>query len=53
LPALTAINNSEKNVENKINILNDNSAVANGKTTKPTVSESVVSQYILSNFIEI
>ena|GEM_PF-1177562 len=37
----TAINNSEKNVENNINILNDNSAVANGKTTKPTVSESV------------
>ena len=41
LPAPTAINNSEKNVESNINILNDNSAVANGKTTKPTVSESV------------
>jgi len=41
LPAPTAINNSEKNIENNINILTDNSAVANGKTTKPTVSESV------------
>ena len=35
------MNNTEKNVENNISILNDNSATSNGKVTKPTVSDSV------------
>ena len=41
VPTYTEMNNTEKNVENNINILNDNSATSNGKVTKPTVSDSV------------